>query len=287
MKNNSLLAAYSSQDAQKELVGLISNNTSKNIHIKGVYGSSKSFTFASTVKGNGVYIVVMDTKEDAQFFTNDLYNLFDEDSVYFFPTSSNLVSNKINTIKDSSQKVQRSAAISALNARINGKNKNKPLILIGYPASIYETIPNNKVLKKNILKIKKGELVSHEFIKEALVEYNFEKVDFVGEPGQFALRGGIIDVFSFSSDKPYRIDFFGNEVESIREFDTNTQRSYGECGEIEIFPNIYDNQVIGESSGINVLEFAKDVLGEVWVNDITVLQSEQYEDVRKSGESRI
>ncbi len=282
MKNNSLLAVYSSQDAQKELVGLISDNTSNNIYVKGVYGSSKSFTFAATVKNNGVYIVVMDTKEDAQFFTNDLYNLFDEDSVFFFPTSSNLVSNKISTMKDSSQKVQRSAALSALNGRINGKNKNRPLILIAYPASIYETIPNNKVLKKNILKIKKGELVTHEFIKEALVEYNFEKVDFVGEPGQFALRGGIIDVFSFSSDKPYRIDFFGNEVESIREFDTNTQRSYGECQEIEIFPNIYDNGIIGESSVINIFEFASDVLGEVWVNDITVLQGEQYESVKES-----
>ena len=282
MKNNQLLAAYSSQDAQKELVGLISDNTSKNIHIKGVYGSSKSFTFAATVKNNGVYIVVMDTKEDAQFFTNDLYNLFDDDSVFFFPTSSNLVSNKISTMKDSSQKVQRSAALSALNNRINGKNKNKPLILIAYPASIYETIPNNNVLKKNILKIRKGELVTHEFIKEALLEYNFEKVDFVGEPGQFALRGGIIDVFSFSSDKPYRIDFFGNEVESIREFDTNTQRSYGECQEVEIFPNIYDNQVIEESSGINVFEFASDVLGAVWVNDITVLDGEQYCNVKES-----
>ncbi len=281
MENNQLLKVYSSQNAHKELIGLISNNEIRKIHIKGVYGSSKSFTLASTV-GEGIYIAVMDNKEEAQFFTNDLYNFFEENTVFFFPTSSNLVSNKINTMKDSSQKVQRSAAISALNTLLGSKNTHNPLILVTYPAAIYEKIPNNKMLKKNLLKIKKGEMVSHEFIKETLMEYKFEKVDFVGEPGQFALRGGIIDVFSFSSDKPYRIDFFGNEVESIREFDTNTQRSLQECAEIEIFPNIYENDTLVEGEYENLFDFIGAGKSTVWVNDITVLQNEQYTEVRES-----
>ena len=281
MKNNHLLAVYSSQDAIKELVGTISNKGTNKIQVKGVYGSSKSFTLASTIKG-GVYVAVMDNKEEAQFFTNDLYNLLPEESVFFFPASSNLVSNKISTMKDSSQKVQRSAAISALNAFLGGKSTHKEIVLVTYPAAIYEKIPNNGMLKKNILKIKKGEMVSHEFIKEALFEYKFEKVDFVGEPGQFALRGGIIDVFSFSSDKPYRIDFFGNEVESIREFDTNTQRSLQECGEIEIFPNIYDNEELQGGEGENIFEFIGKGKATVWVNDFTVLENGQYDEVRES-----
>ena len=152
MKNNQLLAVYSSQDAIKELVGKISSSNSYKIQVKGVYGSSKSFTLASTIKG-GVYVVVMDNKEEAQFFTNDLYNLLPEDSVFFFPSSSNLVSSKIATMKDSSQKVQRSAAISSLNSYFNGEGRLKKIILIGYPASVYEKIPNSKVLKKNIVDV--------------------------------------------------------------------------------------------------------------------------------------
>ncbi|MBR2438352.1 MAG: transcription-repair coupling factor [Bacteroidales bacterium] len=280
MENNLLLSEFTSQSAQKELEVLMEKPGADIVQVKGLYGSSKSFALAGAAE-KGVTVVIMDNKEEAQFFTNDLYNLLQEENVFFFPTSSNLVSNKINTIKDSSQKVQRSAAISALNGFITGKNKEKQIILVAYPASVFEKIPNNRVLKKNMLTIKKGEMVTHEFIKETLQEYKLEKVDFVGEPGQFALRGSIIDVFSFSSDKPYRIDFFGNEVESIREFDTNTQRSLQEKEQVEIFPNIYEEEL---ESGelVDVFEFVGKGKCRVWINDITVLQGEQYDSIRES-----
>ncbi len=278
MENNVLLNVFSSQDSVKELVEVLNNGKNNSIAIKGLYGSSKSFVLASSLPA-GINIVIMDNKEEAQFFSNDLYNLIDEDCVFFFPCSSNSVSNKISTIKDSSQKVQRSAAISALRGFLDGESTLKKIILVAYPASVYEKIPNSRVLKSNILKIRKGEMVSHEFIKETLQEYNFEKVDFVGEPGQFALRGGIIDMFSFSSDKPYRIDFFGNEVESIREFDTNTQRSLRELQEVEIFPNIYENGELQEEELVDVFEFAGKGKTNIWVNDLSVLQGEQYSQV--------
>lgn len=278
MENNVLLNVFSSQDSVKELVEVLNNGKNNSIAIKGLYGSSKSFVFASSLPA-GINVVIMDNKEEAQFFSNDLYNLMDEDCVFFFPCSSNSVSNKISTIKDSSQKVQRSAAISALRSFLDGESTLKKIILVAYPASVYEKIPNSRVLKSNILKIRKGEMVSHEFIKEILQEYNFEKVDFVGEPGQFALRGGIIDMFSFSSDKPYRIDFFGNEVESIREFDTNTQRSLRELQEVEIFPNIYENGELQEEELVDVFEFAGKGKTNIWVNDLSVLQGEQYSQV--------
>lgn len=278
MENNVLLNVFSSQDSVKELVEVLNNGKNNSIAIKGLYGSSKSFVLASSLPA-GINVVIMDNKEEAQFFSNDLYNLMDEDCVFFFPCSSNSVSNKISTIRDSSQKVQRSAAISALRGFLDGESTLKKIILVAYPASVYEKIPNNRVLKSNILKIRKGEMVSHEFIKETLQEYNFEKVDFVGEPGQFALRGGIIDMFSFSSDKPYRIDFFGNEVESIREFDTNTQRSLRELQEVEIFPNIYENGELQEEELVDVFEFAGKGKTNIWVNDLSVLQGEQYSQV--------
>ena len=182
MKNNVLSVEFANQEAIKELIGQIDNPSAKKIQVRGLYGSSKSMVFSSTLK-NGVNIAIMDNKEEAQFFTNDLYNFLDEENVFFFPTSSNMVSNKINTIKDSSQKVQRSAAISALNSFISGKNKEKQIVLVAYPASVYENIPNSKVLKKNILAIKKGEMVSHEFIKEALLEYKFRRWILLGSRG--------------------------------------------------------------------------------------------------------
>lgn len=276
-----LLDVFSSQVAVKELVGEIKGKGSNHILLKGLYGSSKSLAFASSA-GDGISVVVMDNKEEARFFSNDLYNLMDEECVFFFPCSSNSVSNKINTIKDSSHKVQRSAAISALSNFISGESTLKKIIIVAYPASVYEKIPHSRVLKKNILKIRRGEMVSHEFIKEALAEYNFEKTDFVGEPGQFALRGGIIDLFSFSSDKPYRIDFFGNEVESIREFDINTQRSIRELEEIEVFPNIYENEMPQEEEKVDIFEFVGKGKCDVWVNDFTLLQGEQYREVTEN-----
>lgn len=265
------------QEASLELRQALENKEVRTIVASGLYGSSKSFVMASAFT-EGVNVVVMDNKEEAQFATNDLYSIEGEENVFFFPCSSNISNSKINTIKDSSQKVQRSAAISALNSFFNGEGKCKKVILIAYPASIYEKIPNKSVLKKNILKVKKGDMVSHEFIKEVLVEYGFEKVDFVGEPGQFALRGGIIDIFSFSSDKPCRIDFFGNEIESIREFDTNTQRSVKELGEVEIFPNLYKEEE-GGLEYVDVFEFVGKKNCTVWVNDFTVLQGDIYKDV--------
>ena len=197
---------FISQLSVKEIVEFLNNNSKNKLEIKGIYGSAKSLVYSSAVS-TGINVVVMDNKEQAQFFCNDLYSLLDSESVFFFPSSSTYVNNKITTIKESSQKVQRSSAISELNHYLQGQSKFKNITLVAYPASIYEKVLDSDLLKKNILKIKKGDMLSHQFIKETLMEYNFEKVDFVGEPGQFALRGSIIDLFSYSSDKPFRIDF--------------------------------------------------------------------------------
>lgn len=266
---------------QESCSALYSALKDKNINVIGVgglYGSSKSIIMSSSFK-EGVNIVIMDNKEDAQFTANDLYNLMDEECVYFFPSSSNMTQSKISTIKDSSRKVQRSAALSSLNSFFGGESVAKKVVLVAYPASIYEKVPSRNTLKKNILKIRKGDMVSHEFIKEMLFEYKFEKVDFVGEPGQFALRGGIIDIFSYSSDKPCRIDFFGNEVESIREFDTNTQRSVNVLEEMEVFPNMCGDESNVETSGENLFEFIGKNNCTVWINDLSVLQCEIYKDI--------
>jgi len=107
--------------------------------------------------------------------------------------------------------------------RIN--SRKKPAVIVTYPDVLFEKVVTRKELDKNTLKIKLEDTLSLEFLNEVLFEYQFKRVDFVTEPGEFSVRGGIVDVFSFSHDEPYRIEFFGDEVESIRTFDVETQLS--------------------------------------------------------------
>src|SRR5574344_1300703 len=248
----------------KEFLGNCDNST---VEITGLSGSSKSLAFACVIE-KGINIIVLNTKEEAQYFCADLYNFIDEEKVFFLP-SSHAASTSITTIKESSQKVQRSAAINAIN-KYNFKEKGMSgyLIIVTYPGATEEKIIKSDEVKRNVLKIGKGDKLSHDFIKETLLSYNFEKVDFVGEPGQFAVRGGIIDLFSFSNNLPYRIDFFGNNIESIKTFDVNTQRSVKEEECIEIFPNIYDNENFSALPQVNFFDYLGDCKYTLWGCDV-------------------
>ncbi|MBE6229987.1 MAG: transcription-repair coupling factor [Bacteroidales bacterium] len=268
----------SSRRAQKELVSFLTDKSCKRVLLEGLYASSKAYAVGDAVLsyGKGIHVVVLPNKEEAQFFTNDLYNIVGEESVFYFPTSSHQVS-KISTIKESSQKVQRSAAISALTAFNDSTSKNGFIIIVTYPGAIYEKILNSRSLKENILKISVNDSLSHEFINETLFAYNFEKVDFVSEPGQFALRGGIIDLFSFSDEKPYRLDFWGDNVESIKHFDINTQRSVDSLQSIEIFPNIYSDGEFSELESVSIFEFVQKETF-VWIDKYTDYANEDLKE---------
>ena len=276
MKKFEFKNIFSSQKPQKELVDILKNNKYKKVLLNGLYGSSKVYAFSDSVESlnKGVHLVIMDTRESAQFFSNDLYNILGDEYVYYFPTSSHHIS-KVSTIKDSSQKVQRSSAISALSAFNKGEFSKKFIVLVTYPGAVHEKIVSKKILSNNILKLSEGDMLSHEFIKETLLAYNFEKVDFVTGPGQFALRGGLIDVFSFSDDKPYRIDFFGNNIESIKHFDTNTQRSLESLEEVEIFPNIYENMEQQES--VSIFDFIERECF-VWIDKYINLSVDEFKE---------
>lgn len=267
---------FSLQHPQKELVSFLKQNSTGKIVLNGLYASSKVYAFADSVESlnKGVHIVILNNKEEAQFFTNDLYNLLPEETVFYFPTSSHAVT-KISTIKDSSQKIQRSAAISSLNRFNNNEFERKFIVLVTYPGAVHENILNSKALNNSILKISVNETLSHEFIKETLGAYNFEKVDFVNEPGQFALRGSIIDVFSFSNDKPYRIDFWGNTIESIKNFDINTQRTIDSLESIEIFPNIYEGDEYAEQQSISLFEYIEKECF-VWIDKYINIKVEEF-----------
>lgn len=202
-------------------------------------------------------VILADSKKSAFFISSDLYNFFTEQSIFFFPSTA-----EKNDLKTASAKVQRTAALSAL-ASFSHRNDtselekrlseghfnvadinfsaSQPIVLVTYPEALDEKVLRRSKTKESILRISRGDKLSHSFVSEILFEHSFAKADFVSQPGEFALRGGIIDIFSFSDNYPYRIDFFGEEVESIRKFDPNTQLSIEECDSVEIFPDLSVN----------------------------------------------
>ncbi len=248
-----------------------------NLIIKGLYGSSKGFVLSSSILKSSkpkVNVVVEDSRESAEVLCVDLYSLFSsEEDVFYFPTSDASAS-KIKTIRDSSNKVQRSLAISAISGFLENRGE-RSIIVVTYPDAVKERILNSRSIKKSILKIHKGESLSFDFIKDLLFDSGFERVDYVAEPGQFAVRGSIIDIFSYSDNVPYRIDFFGNEVESLKKFDINTQRSVSEAEYLEVFPNIYEKGKIMAEGGEDFFDFIADDCCTVW-NDTFENFSELY-----------
>lgn len=287
MENADLKGVLFEQPAQIQINKALKDKCVKIVRINGLFSSSKSFAISGAVI-SGIHLIVADTKEQAQMFANDLYVLLGDDDVFYLPTSKGTVS-RISSINDSSHKVQRTAAINALNSFIDGSSKSSYIVLVTYPAAIHEKIMNKVELDNSIFKIRKGDKLSHDFIKETLAEYGFNRVDFVGEPGEYAVRGGIIDLFSFSDDKPYRLDFFGDEIEVIKQFDINTQRSIKDIDSIDIYPNIYDNDVDTHKNEVFITDFISKTESYIWIDTIDYVkdQIKLMDDVAKSNSSSL
>lgn len=218
----------------------------KQIHsvLKGLLGSSASILAHNLHKQlPGISLFVLPDKESAAFFMNDLEQIIGETSnkmkhkkVLFFPSAYKKAYDFEHT--DNNNLLYRTEVIK----RIGDGSKN--LFIVSFPEALSEKIVSKSYISKNTLKLSAGEEVSLDFIIEMLQEYGFEQVDFVVEPGQFAIRGGLVDIFSFSNDFPYRIEFFGDEVESIRSFDPTSQRSIEKETKIHIIPNVQSRSII-------------------------------------------
>ena len=210
------------------------------VNVNGLYSSAKAFAISEVVD-RGVHLVVLQSKDEAAACVNDLYNIIGDENVYFFPTSD--VRTIKGTMKDMSAKVQRTAAVSALADYREGSYKGKFLIIAGYKEAFDEYIPSQKELSAAVLRIVRGSTVPFEKLQDDLYGLGFTRVDFVSRPGEYAVRGGIIDLFSYNNDKPYRLDFFGDEVDSVRMFDVNTQHTTGDELEVlDIYPNMVSSQ---------------------------------------------
>jgi len=232
---------YSVYNSSVKLVQLAESITipEKKIQIKGLIGSSLSFVIQSLFQKTELpFLLLFNDKEEAVYYLNDLENLINDQDVLFYPSSYRRPYQIEET--DNANVLLRAEVLNRINSR------KKPSIIVTYPEALFEKVVTRKELDKNTLKVAVTDQISIDFINEVLFEYNFKRVDFVSEPGEFSVRGGIIDVFSFSNDNPYRIEFFGNEVDSIRTFDVETQLSLEKQKKISIIPNV-ENKFLQEN----------------------------------------
>ena len=195
----------------------------------GLFLSARWFT-VSELDHDGFQMIVLPDKDSAEYCAADLYNLIEGDRIFFLPDSGKTLerSNYKSTLG-----VQRTSAIGKIIEYDEGQ-----LIVVTYPSALEEGIPDCGSIKESILHLNVGDEISHESIVEAMFESGFNKVDFVAEPGQFAIRGSIVDIFSYSYNNPFRISFFGDEIDSITIFDCNTQLSKEKVHKAEIYPDI-------------------------------------------------
>jgi transcription-repair coupling factor (superfamily II helicase) len=230
MKTDHIHTIYSGHPGIIEIQSILSGEKKEPIHLKGIAGSSISFIIATLFdKTNQPILFGLNDREEAAYFYDDLSILLSENDVLFFPSSY-----KRSTRHGKVEHENIIRRTEVLN-RISEKTK---CIIVTYPEALIEKVLSPEALLSNTLAISVKEKLSIEFINDVLAEYEFERVDFVYEPGQYSVRGGIIDIFSYANEKPFRIDFFGNEVESIRNFDIDTQLSLNKFDSVSIIPNI-------------------------------------------------
>ncbi|MGB3776453.1 MAG: DEAD/DEAH box helicase, partial [Leeuwenhoekiella sp.] len=209
--------------------------------VNGLIGSALSFVLAEAFKvSDKPFLIILTDKEEAAYYLNDLENLINtgkkqKEDALFYPGSYRRPYQIEET--DNANVLLRAEVLNRINSR------KKPSLIVTYPDALFEKVVTRKELDKSTLKVSVNDKLSLDFVNEMLFEYKFKRVDFVTEPGEFSVRGGIIDVFSFSHDEPYRIEFFGDEVDSIRTFDVETQLSTGQKKKISVMPNVESKHI--------------------------------------------
>lgn len=230
MKNTILDDFFAPSKEAKKITTAFKNK--QNVHAPGLVGSSLSFVLANHIKcTTKPHIIICNDKEEAAYYFNDLEAVLGKKNIHFFPTSYRRPY-QIEEI-DNANVLQRTEVLNQIN---NSEASN--FCIVTYPDALFEKVVTKVEINKKTLHIKLGDALSIDFVNEILFEYEFKRVDFVTEPGEFSVRGGIVDVFSFSNDMPYRIEFFGEEIDSIRTFDIESQLSTGKVSKVTIIPNI-------------------------------------------------
>ncbi|MCJ8211732.1 transcription-repair coupling factor [Mucilaginibacter sp. RS28] len=258
MNIREILERYKEDHRVQELAKALNSSKNPRVQLRGLVGSSDAtVAIALWFLQHKHMIFVLPDREDASYFQADLENLTGQE-VLIFPSSYRKPFEF--TQPDSSNVLARAEVLNELNHTSEyGK------LIVTYPEALAEKVIDRKSLEKNTLEIAVSSKLGIDFINEFLIEYDFERVDFVYEPGQFSIRGGIVDIFSFSHDLPYRIEFFGDFIESIRTFEVESQLSVEQIKSITIVPNV-QSKFLTENN-ISLLEYAEPGT-QVWIKDV-------------------
>ncbi len=236
--------------------------TSDKIFVKGLNTSAFSFFAASDkILASKPLIVVMNNDEEAAYTYNDFQVSEKKREVFYYPFS-----HKHSVLKTGEENEVSTESLLSKTEVLDKISKLSNYVLITYPEALAENVISAKELENNTLTLSKGEKVSTDFITEVLDTYGFQLVDFVAEPGQYSLRGSIIDIYSYSNDEPYRIDFFGDEIDSIRTFDVVNQLSINKVDTITIIPDICRKE--SEFEKIPFLDFIAENC-VLWFDDLS------------------
>lgn len=284
MEVQELLKIFAAHPQITALDTLLNGNTSNNIFLKGLNGSGAAMIIASLfLKRRGSYVCVLNDQEEAGYFYHDLMQLTGSNDIYFFPSAYRRAI-KYGHI-DPANEILRTEVLSVL------QDPEAPFVIVSYPDALAEKVISREDLKQNTLKISVREKLDNMFVSDVLDEYGFEQVDYVYEPGQYAIRGSILDVFSFSYEFPYRIDFFGSEVETIRTFDVETQLSKEKLESIYIVPEINKsnrtNTLLLDSLPPKTILATKDLawtkerIDSLWNEEPVIGDEESFSDISK------
>ncbi|MEG2163484.1 MAG: transcription-repair coupling factor, partial [Bacteroidales bacterium] len=234
---------FNTQARKRELQKLVVDENMPVIHLQGLYGSATALVFSSLKDCGKQLILVANDADEAGYLYHDITQICDKEDIKFFPSGYKRAV-KYGQV-DAANGILRTEALSRLN------NKKKSCIIVTSPEGLAEKVVTDAELKRGTLHIAVGEKIDSTFVTDMLFDFGFNRVDYVYEPGQYSVRGSIIDVYSFSGSYPYRIDFFGDEIDSVRTFDIETQLSREKVNEFNIVPDLGN----GEKDGISLLGF--------------------------------
>ena len=254
MKGRDLVKLYIEDGLVQTILQKFTSN-SKHFHFKGLTGSQDAALAAAISSGRN-HLFILHDKEEAFYFQNDLQSLLPEGEIIIFPASYKKP--YVFEETDNANVLMRAEVLTRL-------NKPEPVLVVTYPEALAEKVINKKSLVENTFTAIVGQKLDVSFLSEFLTEYDFEKADFVYEPGEFSVRGGIIDVFSYSNDLPFRIELFGDEIESIRTFNPANQLSVDNVPSLSIIPNVQTKLL--QEERIPFLEYIEATTC-VWIKDV-------------------
>ncbi len=257
-----VLSLYRDDPKTQQIVGYFNQDTPARLLLRGMVGAQDAFVLAGTYLADPrSHLVIANDKEEAAYLQNNIANLFSKKAIGFFPDSFKrpMEFGELNT----GNVLQRTEMINSITS-----SSTSGEILVSYPEALFEKVVSPSELSKTRIDIIKDEQVDVDFLVEMLIEYGFTRVDFVFEPGQFSIRGGIVDIFSYGNEWPYRIELFDEDVESIRTFDPTTQLSIRTIAKVSIVPNI--NTRFTQDQKVSIFKvIPEDTI--IWISDFQML----------------